>query len=411
MSETTEVVTRAERLASEASDIALAMTIDSADMLRHIAADELKAITARRKQIDELRLSLTRPLDDSKARIMTLFRAPTERLLEAEEALKRGMLTYHKTEQRRIADEARRQAENEERERVASLHAAQKAAQEAGDEEAAENAHEEIEAASVAPRALATQMPKAHGISTRENWKSEITDFAALVIAAGRAAEVGDMTMLAYLIPDTTAINRIARALKAQTRIPGVRVYNDAVIAVRGATGRGLNSVTLDNISPPFAEYRAAQPATRGDAMTPLVTIKQFALHSGYSAKAVRRKIERGDWLEGVVWIKAPDGRILIDTKEFLRWARKQQSGAAYSSEATEEPRYPISLPGRFRRNLFWLEPTSQELSRTSPTCAAASWMKSRAGFSTTEFTSPIPNARHVSSHAQRRRWRRSRRN
>jgi len=30
---------------------------------------------------------------------------------------------------------------------------------------------------------------------------------------------------------------------------------------------------------------------------------------TGYTVKAMQRKIERGEWVEGKVWIRAPDGR------------------------------------------------------------------------------------------------------
>ena len=43
------------------------------------------------------------------------------------------------------------------------------------------------------------------------------------------------------------------------------------------------------------------------------VTIKKFCEMSGYTPDAVRSKIKRGDWVEGQVWTKAPDGRIPID--------------------------------------------------------------------------------------------------
>lgn len=36
-------------------------------------------------------------------------------------------------------------------------------------------------------------------------------------------------------------------------------------------------------------------------------------LLTGYSVKAMQRKIERGDWQEGKVWKHAPDGHIVID--------------------------------------------------------------------------------------------------
>jgi hypothetical protein len=51
------------------------------------------------------------------------------------------------------------------------------------------------------------------------------------------------------------------------------------------------------------------------------VTIGKFSVESGYTEGAVRAKIDRGDWLEGEVYVRAPDGRILIDTEGFERWA------------------------------------------------------------------------------------------
>lgn len=41
---------------------------------------------------------------------------------------------------------------------------------------------------------------------------------------------------------------------------------------------------------------------------------------TGYTVKAMERKIERGDWLEGKVWIRAPDGRVLIDLVGYHKW-------------------------------------------------------------------------------------------
>jgi len=41
---------------------------------------------------------------------------------------------------------------------------------------------------------------------------------------------------------------------------------------------------------------------------------------TGYTVKAMERKIERGDWIEGKVWKRAPDGRVLIDMEGYARW-------------------------------------------------------------------------------------------
>ena len=58
------------------------------------------------------------------------------------------------------------------------------------------------------------------------------------------------------------------------------------------------------------------------------LTIPAFAAQSGYTEDAIRAKIKRGEWLEGRVWIKAPDGRTLIDVEGFESWA----TGAASSA-------------------------------------------------------------------------------
>ena len=51
------------------------------------------------------------------------------------------------------------------------------------------------------------------------------------------------------------------------------------------------------------------------------VQIRKFEELTGYTEKAVRRKIEDGVWGQNRVWIKAPDGHILIDLKGYESWA------------------------------------------------------------------------------------------
>jgi hypothetical protein len=51
------------------------------------------------------------------------------------------------------------------------------------------------------------------------------------------------------------------------------------------------------------------------------VTITLASACTGYSEKAIRRKIEDGVWLEHTHWKRAPDGRILISMKGYHEWA------------------------------------------------------------------------------------------
>ncbi len=59
-----------------------------------------------------------------------------------------------------------------------------------------------------------------------------------------------------------------------------------------------------------------------------LVTLALFESVTGYTEKAVRRKIEDGVWLERHEFIRAPDGRILVDLEGYYAWARGERQAA-----------------------------------------------------------------------------------
>lgn len=46
----------------------------------------------------------------------------------------------------------------------------------------------------------------------------------------------------------------------------------------------------------------------------------KFAELTGYSVKAVERKIETGVWREGHEYRKAPDGKRLLDLDGYEKW-------------------------------------------------------------------------------------------
>jgi hypothetical protein len=62
-------------------------------------------------------------------------------------------------------------------------------------------------------------------------------------------------------------------------------------------------------------------------AATPIradyATIPVAAAITGYSAKAIRRKIEAGVWLEGREFRRAPDGHVLISVKGYESWVER----------------------------------------------------------------------------------------
>jgi hypothetical protein len=76
--------------------------------------------------------------------------------------------------------------------------------------------------------------------------------------------------------------------------------------------------------------------------MVRFVTIDKHALESGYTQHAIRAKIRDGVWREGEVWVKAPDGRILIDAEGYDAWA----ASAAKARSGSKLPR-PASVKVR----------------------------------------------------------------
>lgn len=48
--------------------------------------------------------------------------------------------------------------------------------------------------------------------------------------------------------------------------------------------------------------------------------IPVFCELTGYSDKAVRRKIQDGKWIEGKEYRRAPDGHITMDIQAYYRW-------------------------------------------------------------------------------------------
>lgn len=85
--------------------------------------------------------------------------------------------------------------------------------------------------APLAPTARTVYMPaapKAAGISFRENWKARVVDLQLLVTACANGHQ--PLTMVE---PNQKALDGIAKALKAEGRIPGVEFYSEPVSSVR----------------------------------------------------------------------------------------------------------------------------------------------------------------------------------
>lgn len=204
--------------------LAVAFVVDSNESF-DAAAAELKIIKTKTKDLDSTRKGITKPMDESKSRIMDLFRTPIEYLEKAEAALKLTMTTYQeKQEKERKAEEARlqeiaRKKEDKLRDRA-------QIAADSGKEEKAQMLEEQAD--SVPVPVVHYTSPTAKGISSRKTYYAEVTDSDALL----KAVMDGTVPRTALTI-NMKFLNGQAKALKKELNYPGVKVKFTTSMAVR----------------------------------------------------------------------------------------------------------------------------------------------------------------------------------
>lgn len=215
--ETEELVTQAKSLLDNARQYKIT---NPAQL--EASAEELKRIKARAKDLDAQRREMTKPLDDSKKRIMDFFREPLQFLTDAESLIKRAILAYQSEQEKlRRAQEAKlAEQARKERER---LEKRAEAAAAKGQEEKAEMLRDQA----VEVKAPVLAAPKAPaGIQTRELWSAEVFD-AELVVAS---VLDGALPWEAITI-NQAYLDAQARLHKAALNIPGVRAVSSKTLA------------------------------------------------------------------------------------------------------------------------------------------------------------------------------------
>ena len=70
--------------------------------------------------------------------------------------------------------------------------------------------------------------------------------------------------------------------------------------------------------------------SSRGpEKMVNYVRIRRFAELTGYTEKAVYRKIEDGVWIEGREYRRAPDGNICVNLEGYDSWVEGEKALAS----------------------------------------------------------------------------------
>jgi len=182
------------------------------------AGDYLRSIKQSSKKLEDLRVSMTKPLDESKRRIMDLFRQPLEKLIQAELALKRGMLGYQQEQERKRREEEDRLQEIARKEAERLSRRADKAEDKGNIAKAEELRLKSQETASITPF-VAPTIQKAEGTSTKKLWKFEVVN--------------SDLIPREYLTPDLIKIGKMVRASGEILSIPGIKIYSEETLSIR----------------------------------------------------------------------------------------------------------------------------------------------------------------------------------
>jgi len=182
----------------------------------------LKQIKKKEKELLNIRLSITRPLDDSKAKIIDFFRPTQENLARVKNIYNNAMIKWHQEqENKRIAEEKRLQKKKkkeEEKKRQSLLKRAEKQ-REKGNIEKAEELKEKAEDIYIPSPVVISDEPKPKGTYIIKTWKYKVIDISKV-----------DRK---WLIPNDKMLTDFARATKGQVPIEGIEFYCIETIANR----------------------------------------------------------------------------------------------------------------------------------------------------------------------------------
>lgn len=206
-----ELTQETTRALSTAMELAESIAVEISTQEHYDGATSLlKDVKGKIKELEGMRLAITRPLDESKKRTMDLFRVPIEKLESAESKLKSGILTYS----RRIEEE-RRLAEAK---AIAERRKLEEAALKAAEQGKAALAVKKMVAAE-AVKIEAPEFVKAAGTSMRKIWRYKIIDETKIPRE--------------FLMVNDSKLGAYARAEKENAKVDGCEFFSEDILASR----------------------------------------------------------------------------------------------------------------------------------------------------------------------------------
>lgn len=191
-------------------------------------AEHLKEIKRQQAQADAFFDPLVKQAYQLHKDICQRKKLLTEPLAQSERIDKSKMIAYQRAEEEKAEAERRRlQADADERARR-EREALERRAAAAKKPETQERLKEQAAAVAAPVIAVAANIPKAAGISTREVWKASVVDVAALLewVVANKRFDL--------ITPNQAMLDGMAKALKGRANVPGVQFKPVQQMAARG---------------------------------------------------------------------------------------------------------------------------------------------------------------------------------
>lgn len=190
-------------------------------------AAEMMSIKGRARRLEEVRVSITKPINDGLKAINKLFGDPIELYEKCERIIKNKMVAFNNEQERlRKEEEARLQKEQEiaaqkEKDRLDKLAEKQMTA---GNFDKAEETLQRKEEVAVAPVTIAKQTVNVSGIQMRKVWKARVKDWNVIPVSQLTATDKQKEATQAHL-------NALAKASKGSIPVAGVEFYEEQDIA------------------------------------------------------------------------------------------------------------------------------------------------------------------------------------
>lgn len=182
----------------------------------------IRTIDKFRKELEEKRMEITRPLDQAKKAVMDLFRPAVDRCDEIALDLRKKINTYQQAmEEKRIAEQRKleEKARLEEAKKRKELLEKSELAKSRGDLEKAEMLAEKAEEVSIQAPIVAPKIQAAEGSYTVKKWSFKVVN--------------ADLIPREYMIPNEYLLNKVAGIYEGKKEIAGVEFFYETVTRVR----------------------------------------------------------------------------------------------------------------------------------------------------------------------------------